>query len=486
MTAVSQIGICKLYKTDIASYMVLIIIFTFFYLLKKSIPTIIGHMKRLLYNKLTKWKNSKTRKPLILKGARQVGKTWLLTHFGNTEFPATHYINFEKEKRFHTVFKEDLDPDTIISTLEIMLSAKIDINSDLLIFDEIQECPEALTSLKYFNEELPMLAIGCAGSHIGIMLSTSSFPVGKVDFLTLYPLNYQEYLKTRRPELILFLEESSNLKNIPEAIHRILWEELKNYYITGGMPEAVNTFIKIGNCGLEAYEAVRSIHYRLIEGIQSDFSKHAGKWNAAHIARVWEDIPRQISRVNDKSVSRFQFKGIIPNKSKFSQFAGPIDWLTKTGLVIPVHLVEQPAVPLKSRAKKNMAKLYLFDIGIMNTMAEIPYESILNQNYGTYKGYIAENYVAEELTSTGHKELYFWQGKTSEIEFIISIKDHIIPLEVKSGSRTRARSLDVYQKKYSPPVSMLISANRVNRTDNKVYIPLYNAAESVRIAESCI
>lgn len=434
-------------------------------------------MERFLYHNLIKWKNSEERKPLILKGARQVGKTWLLTNFGNQEFSTVHYINFEKEKRFHSIFKESLDPVTIISTLEIMLAVKIDIHRDFLILDEIQECPEALTSLKYFNEEIPILAIGCAGSHMGMMLSMSSFPVGKIDFLTLYPLNYEEYLNAKRPDLIQFLKKSSELERIPEAIHKLLWEELKNYYLAGGMPEAVETFIKKDDKGFEACEAVRAVHYKLIEGIQSDFSKHSGKWNAAHIAGVWENIPQQISRVNDKAVSRFQFKGVIPNKSKFSQFEGPIDWLVKTGLAIPVYLIEQPAIPLKSRARKNMVKLYLFDIGLMNTMAGIPYESILKQDYGSYKGYIAENYVAQELVSEGVKELYFWQGKTSEIEFLVSVKDQIIPVEVKSGNRTRARSLEVYQNKYAPPISIVISSKRLTKTDKRIYIPLYNAGK---------
>ena len=434
-------------------------------------------MERFLYHNLTKWKNSEERKPLILKGARQVGKTWLLTNFGNREFSTVHYINFEKEKRFHSIFEESLDPVTIISTLEIMLVVKIDIYRDFLIFDEIQECPEALTSLKYFNEEIPTMAIGCAGSHMGIKLSMSSFPVGKVDFLTLYPFNYEEYLNAKRPDLIQFLNKSFELEKISEAIHNLLWEELKNYYMVGGMPEAVEIFIKKDGKGFEAYESVRAIHYKLIEGIQSDFSKHSGKWNAAHIAGVWEDIPQQISRVNDKSVSRFQFKGVIPNKSKFSQFEGPIDWLVKTGLAIPVYLVEQPAIPLKSRARKNMVKLYLFDIGLMNTMAGIPYESILKQDYGSYKGYMAENYVAQELVSGGVKELFFWQGKTSEIEFLISAKDKIIPVEVKSGSRTRARSLDVYEKKYLPAVNIVVSSKRVTKTDKRIYVPLYNAGK---------
>lgn len=441
-------------------------------------------MKRFLYHNLAKWKNSERRKPLILKGARQVGKTWLLTNFGKREFANVHYINFEKEKRYHSIFMENLDPLTIISTLEIILTVTIDIHRDFIFFDEIQECPEALTSLKYFNEEIPMLAIGCAGSHMGMMLSMSSFPVGKIDFLTLYPLNFEEYLNAKHPDLVRFLGKSSKLERIPEAIHKLLWDELKNYYLTGGMPEAVDTFIKKGSKGFEAYEAVRSVHDKLIEGIQSDFSKHSGKWNAAHIARVWEDIPLQISRVNDKSVSRFQFKGVIPNKSKFSQFEGPIDWLVKTGLAIPVYLVEQPAVPLKSRARKNMVKLYLFDIGLMNTMAGIPFESILKQDYGSYKGYIAENYVAQELKSADNKELYFWKGKTSEIEFLISVKDWIIPVEVKSGNRTRARSLEVFQEKYEPPISIVISSRRTNQTDKRIYIPLYNTGKIDLIFES--
>ncbi|RKX75181.1 MAG: AAA family ATPase [Spirochaetes bacterium] len=442
-------------------------------------------MKRSLTHRLRKWKDSDNRKPLILKGARQVGKTWLLTDFGNQEFTKVHYINLEKEKRFHSIFKESLNPLTIISTLEIMLAVKIDTRNDFLIFDEIQECPEALTSLKYFNEELPFLAVGCAGSHMGIMLSMASFPIGKVDFLALYPLSFKEFLNAKHPDLIPFLKESSELKRIPEAVHNLLWEEFKNYYLVGGMPEAVETFINNGGNGYEAYEAVRSIHRKLIEGIQSDFAKHSGKWNATHIARIWEDIPHQISRVNNNSVSRFQFKGVIPNKSKFSQFEGPIDWLVNTGLAIPVYMVEQPAVPIKSRAKKNMVKLYLFDIGLMGTMSEIPIESILRQDYGSYKGYIAENYVAQELNSKGH-QLFFWQGRTSEIEFLITAGDQIVPIEVKSGNRTRARSLEVYQKQYSPIISMVISSKRLSNTAGRLYLPLYNAGNAREIISSII
>ena len=443
-------------------------------------------MERFLYRNLKQWKNSESRKPLILKGVRQVGKTWLLTNFGKQEFSNVHYINFEKEKRFHSVFNESLNPLTIISTLEVMLVVKIDIHRDFLIFDEIQECPEALTSLKYFNEEIPLLAIGCAGSHMGMMLSMASFPVGKVDFLTLYPLNFEEFLNVRRPDLIPFFIKASELEKIPEAIHKLLWEELKYYYLVGGMPEAVAIFVHKDNKGYESYEAVRSVHYKLIEGIQSDFSKHSGKWNASHIAGVWDNIPQQISRVNDKSVSRFQFKGVIPNKSKFSQFEGPIEWLVKTGLAIPVYLVEQPAIPLKSRARKNMIKLYLFDIGLMGTMAGIPFESILRQDYGSYKGYIAENYVAQELVSEGMKELFFWQGRTSEIEFLVGVKDQIIPVEVKSGNRTRTRSLDVYKEKYAPAVSLVVSSKRANKTDKGIYIPLYNAGKISQITSSLL
>ena len=442
-------------------------------------------MERLLYKELIKWKNSENRKPLILKGARQVGKTWLLNNFGNNTFSKVHYINFEKDKRFHSIFKESLDPHTILSTLGVMLQVKIDSLNDFLIFDEIQECPDALTSLKYFNEDVPSLALGCAGSHMGMMLSTTSFPVGKVDFITLRPINFEEYLNASRPDLIPYLTESAKLKMIPEAIHRLMWEELKNYYLVGGMPEAVQAFIDSSKV-YETYEMVRAIHHKLIQGIQSDFAKHSGKWNAAHIARVWEDIPQQISRVNDNSVSRFQFKGVIPNKSKFSQFEGPIDWLVKTGLALPVYLVEKPAIPIKSRARKNMVKLYLFDIGLMGTMAGIPFESILRQDYGLYKGYIAENYVAQELVSEGINELYFWQGRTSEIEFLLNVKDRIIPVEVKSGNRTRARSLEVYLKKYTPTLSLVISLKRLSNTGGKLHLPLYNAGSSARIISSLL
>jgi predicted AAA+ superfamily ATPase len=430
-------------------------------------------MERLLYADLLKWKKSEKRKPLVLKGVRQVGKTWLLNEFGIREFSNAHYINFEKEKRFHSLFTESLGSIEIIRILEIQLKKKIDVKTDFLIFDEIQECPAALTSLKYFNEEMPELALGCAGSHMGMISGLSSYPVGKVDSLTLHPLNYQEYINAKRPDLLPYFIKALKFEKIPEAMHQLLWEELKNYYLVGGMPEAISIFFEKGGGGLEACDAVRKTHFRLIEGFQSDFAKHSGSWNASHISRVWESIPEQITRVMDASVSRFLFKGVIPNKSKFSQFSGPIDWLVKTGLALPVYLIEQPAIPLRSRRKPNKLKLYLFDTGLLGTMANIPFESILKQDYGTYKGYMAENYTAQELIAAGHRDLFSWQGRTSEIEFLLTSKDRIIPVEVKSGTRTRARSLEVYRDKYDPPFRVKISARSSNRRGKELNIPLY-------------
>lgn len=450
---------------------------------KKVIATYYMNMERLLYIDLLKWKKSETRKPLILKGVRQVGKTWLLNEFGKREFINFHYINFEKEKRFHSLFAESLEPGEIIRLLEILLKKKINPHTDFLIFDEIQQCPAALTSLKYFNEEMPELTLGCAGSHIGIISGLSSYPVGQVDSLTLHPLNYQEYISAKRPDLLPFYIKAADFEKIPEAMHRVLWKELKNYYLVGGMPEALYLFLERGGEELEAYEAVRKIHNRLIEGFQSDFAKHSGSWNAAHISRVWESIPEQITRVMDYSVSRYRFKGVIPNKSKFSQFAGPIDWLVKTGLALPVYIIEQPVIPLRSRRKANRLKLYLFDIGLLGTMADIPFESILNQDYGSYKGYMAENYTAQELAAAGFRELHSWQGRTSEIEFLLTCEDRIVPVEVKSGTRTRARSLEVYREKYNPELCIKISARSINRRGNELEIPLYCAGKIKRVLQ---
>lgn len=435
-------------------------------------------MERSLYRKLLEWKTSNYRKPLLLQGARQVGKTYLLKEFGRREFKRVHYINFEKRRDMDTLFKETFDTRRIIEFISLKLDTEIDIDEDLLVFDEIQDCPEAITSLKYFNEDMKELALCCAGSHIGVSMNRESFPVGQVDFLNLFPMNFEEFLMAVNKRKAAYLSEFSDETGIPEIVHRELWQDLKIYYIVGGMPEAVKRYMDLKENPYEAFTNVRVVQQGILEGYRGDFAKHAGKENAAHINRVFDNIPVQLSRDIDGSVQKYRFKGVIPNKSKFAHLDGPIDWLVRSGLVTKVFIVNTPAIPLKNSRKENTFKLYLFDTGLLGCMQELPFDSILNQDYGRYKGYYAENLVAQEFTGAGVRELYSWAGKNSEIEFLRVINNTVVPVEVKSGARTKAKSLSAYKNKYSPALLIKITANNLHREDKQMHnYPLYLAGK---------
>ncbi|MEI8139132.1 MAG: AAA family ATPase [bacterium] len=435
-------------------------------------------MKRQIFKQLSRWKKQAVRKPLLLQGARQVGKTWLLKEFGRQEFRRAFYVNFENTATFQNLFRSGLRPSVVIPQLSILLNETIIPGQDLLIFDEIQNSADALTSIKYFKEEMPELALCCAGSHVGLAVSAASFPVGQVEFMSLYPLSFEEFLGATDERAAAVIEAFGPNTVIPEAIHGHLWEQLKIYYVTGGLPEAVEYYRTHRDNLQEALSGVRTIQRALLQGYQSDFSKHAGKVNAVHINRVLEAVPTQMLRVVDDSVGRFRFRGVIPERSKFTQLEGPIDWLVKTGLILKVPVVEKPMLPLRAFAKPNLFKLYLFDVGMLGCMLDLPIASILNQDYGTYKGYYAENLVAQEMTTAGHAPLYSWFGRQSEIEFLMIRESDVIPVEVKAGIRAHSRSLSAYAEKYSPPLKIKVTARNLDRTTPECHnIPLYLAGK---------
>jgi hypothetical protein len=435
-------------------------------------------MNRLIYKQLCEWKNRKLRKPLLLQGARQVGKTWLLKEFGRKEFRKSHYVNFENAYTFSSIFRSGLKPASVIQQLSILLNEDILPDQDLLIFDEIQNSNEALTSLKYFREEMPEQALCCAGSHVGLMVGETSFPVGQVEFLTLFPLTFEEFLMACDERLSVVIAGFAGDVEIPEAIHHYLWDQLKIYYVTGGLPEAVDHYRSNKEALPAALREVRAIQKALLQGYQSDFAKHAGKVNAVHINRVIESVPVQMSRTLDDSVARYRFKGVVPNKNKFSQLEGPIDWLVKSGLVIKTNLVEKPELPLKAFSKDNLFKLYLFDVGMLGCMLDLSFEAILNQDYGSYKGYYAENFVAQEFVASGKSPLYSWCGRESEIEFLLVKGADIIPVEVKSGIRARSKSLSAYAEKYAPRLRIKVTARNLDRRKSDYHnFPLYLAGK---------
>ncbi|MBU4483897.1 AAA family ATPase [bacterium] len=435
-------------------------------------------MKRTISPKLENWLKSRPRKPLILKGARQVGKTYIITEFGKKYFENFHLFNFEENGEIHEIFDRNLDPKKIIEELSYVNQMPIDIEKDLVFFDEIQECPKALTALKYFCEGMPTLALISAGSLLGIKLSGESFPVGKVDFLHLYPMSFREFLEANENKMLLSAYDDFSFElGTPDMAHQKLWRELLNYFVIGGMPEIIKTFIKNKENKFIAYEKVRESQKNLIESFNKDFAKHSGKNNSLHIISVFENVPMQLAVEVDVSTKRYRFNHVIQGKRSFTQLQGPIDWLENAGLIIKVNICNRSEIPLKAFCKNNIFKLFIFDIGLLGAMLNIPIQSILKQDYGITKGYLAENFVAQEFLSGGMSELYSWTERNSEIEFLIYEDGDIVPVEVKSGHRTRAKSFQQFFKKYSPKKAYKLSAKQFSKSKNIINLPLYFAGK---------
>lgn len=436
-------------------------------------------MKRTIYQKLVEWKDSPKRKPLLLKGARQVGKTYLLEEFGKNEFQNTFYLNFEKNKSLAKIFSLNLDPQRIINEISLHFKKEIHLEQDLLIFDEIQACSEALTSLKYFCEEMPSAYIACAGSLLGVYLSPVSYPVGKVDKLYLHPMSFGEFLlATGDEEMFTFLNNLTTESAISEYVHESLWEKLKSYYIVGGLPEVVSIFVQNIENPFVAYQKARQKQHDLIEDYYADIAKHSGKVNAMHIRRIWQSVPEQLASTQDGSAKKYKFRDAVPGIDRYSKLVDAIDWLENAGLVLKIHIVSDSKIPLKAYKKENSFKLVLFDIGILGAMCDLDPETILSHDYGSYKGYFAENYVASALAYRDVQDLYCWEGKSSEVEFIRQIHGKLIPYEVKSGWVTQSKSLKVYQEKYNPDYRVILSAKNmmVDTAHHFHHYPLYLAS----------
>jgi hypothetical protein len=437
-------------------------------------------MKRELLANLNTWKGMPDRKPLILRGARQVGKTWLLKQFGEQFFPTFHYINFEEDERLEKLFEQDLVPARILNELKFYLNRNIDAAQDLVIFDEIQRCPRALTSLKYFCEDMPELALCAAGSLLGVCLNAGSFPVGKVTFLDLHPLHFEEFLSgIGEKRFATLLREHPSAKPFPKMAHEQLWNFWKLYLVIGGLPEAINIYATNRNNMFEALQKVRRVQQDLLEAYMADIAKHCGKMNALHIERLWKNIPAQLASTQDGSAPKFRFRDAIPGLRGYEQLSAPLGWLEHTELVIRCSIVDQPHVPLMSQAKENRFKLYFMDVGLLGAISNIPPATFLQYDFGSYQGYVAENFVAQELRAANCRNLYCWQGRTSEVEFLLERNSGISPVEVKSGRVTRSKSLSVYVQRYAPTHAYILSARNSAQQNERTCLPLYAARRLV-------
>jgi len=436
-------------------------------------------MNRFFSRQLRLWKDNKDRKPLILRGARQVGKTWILREFGSTDFPRVHYINFEEQSRLCSIFDKDLRPERILQELGFALSTRIDPRTDLLVFDEIQECPKALISLKYFAESLPALALCAAGSLLGVQLSVAPFPVGKVDILTLHPLSFEEFLEgIGDGDSIDFLRSYEPLMPIPSIVHVHLWEQLLRYFVVGGLPEAVNVYREAKDDLFGAFQRIRQVQRNLVVAYMADMAKHSGRQNSMHLERIWRNVPAQLARTHDGSSPKFRFKDVVPGISGYDRLSGPLDWLLAARLLIRVSIVHSGLLPFSAYAKENFFKLYLFDIGILGALSDLSARTILEYSFQSYKGFFAENFVAQELTATGVESLFCWRENTAEVEFLLERDGAAMPVEVKSGWVTQSKSLGEFARKYGPPSRTILSANNasVDRKNRICRIPLYLAS----------
>lgn len=447
-------------------------------------------MERLILNKLQTWKNNKSKKPLVLKGARQVGKTFTLIDFGKKSFEenghAYHYIDFRKHKDLYSIFKENIDPGEIIRLLQFKFKKKIDIKNDLLIFDEIQECPSAITSFKYFEQEMKELSLIGAGSHLGLVKNEESFPIGKVNFLYMFPMTFEEFIMACDSNAYLeFKRFSMNLDGpLPTIIHQRLMELLRYYFFTGGLPEVIQNFIdnfKINE--LDGLKIARKIQLELTEGYKADFSKYSKTVNANHIHSVFEAIPMQLSLVQDEEARKFKFKDTIENHKGFASIQGPLGWLINSRLCIKNMISSGVGHPLKGFCKDSRFKIFMFDVGILNCMLDIPPEIMVSNELGTYKGFLAENFIAQEIFAITNMNLYSWQEGRAEIEFLLNQEKELIPLEVKSSSRSRrAKSLDAYLQKYNPSLAYKLTGQNYGYNQKKkiVTLPLYLISKIVK------
>ena len=432
-------------------------------------------MERLAIAQLLDWKNRTRRKPLLLDGARQVGKTWLVERlFGERHFPAVHRVDFLAEPDIAGIFDDGLEPEQIIANLEISRGRKISLETDLVFLDEVGECQPAIDSLKYFAERMPRAHICATGSNIGLL---GSFPVGKVEFLELFPMCFEEFVMASENHL---LHQAFQERRRGRTVHRELWSMLLDYYFVGGMPEAVDAWFNRGRSGspLERTGAVKKIHRDLIAGYQRDFGKYGGKQHAEHIEAVFRNIPGQLARVMDDSVKRFMFKGVIENKSRYQQLRGPTNWLVRAKLASQCFPIDsRPTVPLEALAKENIFKLFLFDVGLLGHMLNMEYADQRAQA-ASYKGFIAENFVQNELRSRLRNPTYSWAESRGEIEFLHRCQSgEIIPVEVKSGARTRAKSLRAYIERYAPAHTVKLTGTEGKWPDKgrDLVWPLYYA-----------
>lgn len=423
-------------------------------------------MERLLLEELKRWQNKADRKPLILRGARQVGKTWLLKEFGRLCFKDVCYVNCEQTDSLESVFSGTINPKNIINQLSVYHGKHIQANSTLIILDEVQEIPRALTSLKYFAEEAPEYAICCAGSLLGVALHKgTSFPVGKVDFLDLSPMSFREFLCANGEQMLVdyILGGARSLQPFEMRLTYLL----KQYLIIGGMPSAVKKWIDTND-----YFAVDEVQHGIIVAYENDFSKHAPKSIVEKIRYIWDSIPSQLAKENKKFIY-----GLVRKGARAREYEDALMWLSDAGEILRTYNVTKPDVPLKAYADLKSFKVFLLDVGLLRCLSGLSPKVILEGSriFEEFKGAITEQYVCQELNTIHHLQSnYYWTSQyKAEIDFLLSEGLNVIPLECKAGYTMNAKSMKTYREKYSPSLSLRTSLLPYERNEGLRNIPLY-------------
>lgn len=428
-------------------------------------------MERIAMHELISWKNRSGRKPLIVRGARQVGKTWLIKEFGKNEYAQTVYVNFESSKLLKTLFVDDFDIHRIIAALQIESGIQINPKNTLIIFDEVQEAEGALTSLKYFSENAPQYQIIAAGSLLGLALhKRTSFPVGKVEFLNLNPLNFSEFLMALDKQPLLNLLTSRDwilIKSFKEKYIQLL----RQYYYIGGMPEAVLSYSLQND-----YKEVRAIQKQILLAYEQDFSKHAPNEIVPRIRMLWNSIPAQLAKENRKFIY-----GAVKAGSRAKDYELALAWLIDCGLVHKVCRVSKPGIPLKAYEDNGAFKLFITDVGLLGAMGDIDVRTLIEGNviFEEFKGALTEQFVLQQLTTIPDLVIYYWSAErsTAEIDFLVQYSGGVIPIEVKAEENLQAKSLKVFCQKYSTELAIRTSMSNFRKEDWLTNLPLYAISE---------
>ena len=428
-------------------------------------------MIRLALQYLEKWKNNPKRKPLVIRGTRQVGKTWLMKEFGAKNYKNIAYVNLESSSTLNNIFKDDFDINRILLAIEIETGIKITADNTLIILDEIQEAKKGVTALKYFNEQAPEYHIMVAGSLLGITLHEhTSFPVGKVDFIDLYPMSFSEFLLATGNKQLLELLKSNDWDLIKAFKNKYI-QLLKHYYFTGGMPEVVAEFINSND-----FTEVRNIQKRILLGYEQDFSKHASASVVPRIRMLWNSIPAQLAKENRKFIY-----SAVKKSSRAKNFESAINWLADSGLIYKVHRVTKSGLPLKAYENFSAFKLFISDIGLLSAMSNLSAKSIIDGNaiFQEFKGALTEQYVLQQLKSITDTGIFYWstEKSTAEIDFIVQNEDLIIPIEVKAEENLKAKSLKSFYQKYPTTNPIRISLSDYRKESWLKNLPLYAVGE---------